>query len=266
MNRPWRRYAAGVALVLTLAFALRLDLRQFAGQRAQALLDADRPQAAQTAYRLAVVLGLDPAVPAHALGVHHYRAGRHEQARQQFSAAIDLAGPARLPDLYYNRGNSHFRLAEASAEAERDAAATRYARAVADFERALALQPDAADARANLRLARARLAQAQVGEQTAGTPSGEVPARAQADARRPDTQRAEAGSAPAESADAAASDAGGGDDAPSGSDPTGGGTPRELTPDEAARLLRDARAREGVRGMPLAADRHATSQSPDKDW
>ncbi len=263
-----RRYVAATALVLALVFALRLDLRQFAWQRAEALLATERVQAAQTVYRVALALGLDPALPIHALGVYHYRAGRHEQARQLFDAAIALARPAHLPDLYYNRGNSHFRLAEAAAEGARDFAASSYARAIADFDQALALQPGAADALANLQLARARLAAelAQADRHRSGAPSDRPQERERANARRPEAQRADAGGAPPEGVDVARKDAGSADDAPTSSDPVGSGTPRQLSQDEAGRLLREAREREGVRGMPLTVDRHAAGAPVIKDW
>lgn len=88
-------------------------------------------------------------VNAHAgLGMAHFQAGRHQAAIQEFDAALaaydqDQRGASiELPDLYYNRGLAHQRMARSLRGAEQ--AAARRAAAV-DFRRAIALEGESQD-------------------------------------------------------------------------------------------------------------------------
>lgn len=236
------------AFLLLLVLALRHDLAQwFLGQGA-AHLDRGDLAAAQTALHRARAFGGEGAPLAYNLGVAHYRRGEFEPARAQFSAAS--MQPELAAASHFNRGNSAFRQAEATpAQAE-----THLFAAVADFERALVLEPADAAARANRELARGRL--------TALRLARESQAQDQADKKNAGPQTA------------AAKPVG---DPKAGSKPgqTGGGktdlvapgkSRRDLSQAETERLLNQARGRERPAGPLHRGGQNGPSPKPEKDW
>lgn len=249
---PW----ALPALAL-LAVALRQDLADLGVRLGTAHLVAGRLDEAEVAYRRAVRLGVAAAPLDYNLGVHHYRLGHYPKAQQHFSQALATADPSLVPALLYNRGTSLLRQAETRAGQDTAWARRLLDQAIEDYQRALALEPQAEDARANLALARQRLARLPQPGQAGARPRPASPP--QADMARP-------GKPPAQPTPSPASRTGAGRPDPGRE---GGGTPgqvRDLGQDQVDRLLSQARQREALSGRPLAGRATGHEPGPEKDW
>jgi tetratricopeptide (TPR) repeat protein len=247
-----------------LALALRQDLADLALSQGQARLRAGDLGGAAAAFARAAALGRDAAPLAYNLGVSLYRKGEYLRARDQFSAALATAGPELAAAIRYNRGNSQFRQGERLAGSDREAARAFFREAVADYGKALSLEPGAVDAGANLGLARERLA-------ALGSEPARAGSRRDAGAERPGKseagsgkgQRAETTQAQPATGQAAASRARAAARTDAVASP--GKTRRDLTRQEAERLLNEARGREKPAGMPHG-DHAGQSAKPDRDW
>jgi len=250
-------------LLLTLAglaIILRHDLANLARYLGSARLQAGDVMGAAAAFRHAVALGGDAAPLAYNLGVSLYRKGEYLRAREQFAAALATAGPNLRAATLYNRGNCQFRQAERLAAGDQEAARRFFQEAISDYGKALALAPDAVDAGGNLNLARVRLAALGADAGNPHTAGAEKPpqekvgngSKAGTKHAQPATKQAAAGAAQeAERADASA---------------TSGKTRRDLTRNEAERLLNEARGREKPAGMPHRGNRNGPLAKPDRDW
>lgn len=247
-----------LALIVTAALllALREDLAVLALRKGVERLRAGEPQGAQEAFRQALTLGGEGAALRYNLGVTLYRQGQYDAARAQFDAAIAAAGPPLLPAALYNRGNSRMRRAGELAGRDRAAARAHFEAAVADYRRVLALEPGAADARANLELARQRLAalatkQAERAHaaRSADRPSGGMGKPPEAGARAAPDPRRQAGRA-----------------ATGKDEPGGAKSRRDLSRAEVERMLDEARGRERPFGLPHGEERGGHLSKPEKDW
>ena len=253
-----------VVILLALAalvISARRDLSHLAIDQGAARLQAGDVPGAEVAFHRAIALGSDAAPLAYNLGVGLYRVGAFAKAGSQFATTLATAGPALAAVSHYNRGNCLYREAERLAADDRDAARRFLQEAIADYGQALALAPGAGDAGSNLSLARSRLAALGSGPaQTGGQPGagqgqkGRTGAGAKAGSRQTAnaSPQAAAGAAQqAERADPAAS---------------AGKTRRDLTRQEAERLLNDARGRERPTGMLHGGGRNEQMAKPEKDW
>jgi len=265
MKRRSVRILLALLVLAGLALALRQDLANLALYQGNARLHAGDIGGAQAAFARAVVLGGDAAPLVYNLGVSLYRKGEYLRAREQFAAALATAAPALKAAIHYNRGNCQFRLGERLAGSDPHAARRFFQEAIADYGKALAPAPDAADAGGNLNLARGRLAalgsapanadkQRNVGadqaqQSVAGKGAQDATRQARAAASR---QKASAGAArEAERADAAA---------------TAAKSRRDLSRSEAERLLNEARGREKPAGMLHSEKDVGRLARPEQDW
>jgi tetratricopeptide (TPR) repeat protein len=249
-----------------LAIVLRQDLANLAVYQGDARLRTGDVGGAQAAFSRAAALGAAAAPLAYNLGVSLYRTGDYRRAHEQFGAALATAAPALAVAIHYNRGNCQFRQGERLVARDPEGARRFYQEAAADYGRALALAPRAADAGGNLKLARTRLAALggglapadrqrspgadQAQQSVAGKGARDATRQVQQEAapRKP----ASAGAAQeAERADAAA---------------TQGKSRRDLTRSEAERLLNDARGREKPAGMPHGEKDVGQLGKPERDW
>lgn len=270
MKRRLIRAVLTACLLLGLGLAVRHDLARLFEQQGRARAEAADLAGAESAFRRAAWLGGDAAVLAFDLGIGLYRNGDFTQARQQFAAALATSAPDRVAAAHYNRGNSLFRKAEQLAAGDRPAAAEMFQAAVADYRAALALSPGAADAETNLGLAVARLATlegdppktkrpAPTGAENPIIPNSVAGHRDQDGHGQADTRHA---STPRRPATAQAPGSGGADAATA----SAGNARRELTTDEAERLLNEARGRETLAGKPHDGRQNPPLAKPEKDW
>ena len=252
-----------------LALALRQDLSAYALQRGEARLLAGDVPGAEAAFRMAVTLGGDPALPAYNLGVGLYGKGAYSQAQRQFTGALASAGPGLAAAAHYNRGNSLFRQAERLAASDRQTAGRLFQAAVADYHKALALAPGAVDVGGNLELAQARLValgntpgqdagNRKTGEGAAKPSATETGTGQQTGARETSVQ-------PGSSRQKAAGSSAARSESPEG-EASSGKSRRDLTRTEAERLLNEARGREKLAGMPHGGNPNRPQAKPDKDW
>lgn len=237
---PWRNAVILLVSVVGLGLALRQDLANFARDRH---------------------------ILAHALGVASYRQGRFDAAENYFSTATVAPRPDLAAAAYFNRGNARFRRAQQMAAEQRAQAVQTMRAASADFEQALQLEADAVDAQENLHRARNWIMQwtpDASGKEETARPAGEEPAQS-SNGGRPakeklvEASRAVSSSRPLSGKMTTLGDASGQGDPPRKPE-------RELTPDEAERLLSEARHREKILGLPDTDSRHAGRESPERDW
>lgn len=92
-------------------------------------------------------------------GAAEYKAGLFEAAAGSFERGLRTADPAWQQKMYYNLGNTHYRIGEAAPDA--DARRTHWARAVKAYEDALALDANDQQARENLEFVRQRMKEEQ---------------------------------------------------------------------------------------------------------
>lgn len=156
------------AVVLATLAALALVRDDDAALRA--FQGGDFPAAAR---EYAALLGESPASARlrYNLGTSLLMLRRYEAAREHLQAASRAPGaPGARPHAYYNLGNADlFPAFAGSAEAERRA---RLLRAIVAYKRALLLNPDDADAKWNLELARRLLDQTPQAPEPRPQPSG----------------------------------------------------------------------------------------------
>lgn len=254
---------AALLAFLLLGAALRHDLAaHFLRQGGERLRAGDAPGAA-AALRMSAALGGDAGTLAFHLGVLHYRKGEYDPARRQFDVAVAAAPPGREAAARFNRGNSFYRLAEAAAGRDAQAALGHFRQAMDDYRQALALELGDAGARRNLELAQARwaaLAAGPGGREKVDAPRpapDATPAQGRGENRADAKARAEA--KPAAGQGAAKTD--------DGDDPTPGQrSARALPREEVERLLNEARGRERPAGELHAGDRHGRAARPGRDW
>ena len=100
------------------------------------------------------------------LGTAAYRKGDFEQAGKAFESSLRSENLGLQQQAYYNLGNASYRLGEATL-AKKDIAATtaQWKRAIGEYEGALRLRPDDADARFNLEFVKKRLEELQKKQQ-----------------------------------------------------------------------------------------------------
>lgn len=234
--------------LLLLALALRHDLGRWSLEQGESLRRAGDLAGAEGQLRQAARLGADVTPLAYNLGVSQYRKGDYAAARAHFAAAAAVTGEVAPSALVaasrYNRGNSSVRLAET----DRAAARHHLETALADYDRALALEPGDAASRANRAFAQGRLAallaaRAQDEDQRDAETPGRQPIGAPRPGERPGQQ---------------------GRDRDDSLAP--GKNRRDLSPQEAQRLLNEARHREIPAGPLHGGGRNPPGARPEKDW
>jgi Ca-activated chloride channel family protein len=93
-------------------------------------------------------------------GAAAYRSGAYEDAAKAFESTLRSTDLGLQQQAYYNLGNASFRFGEAAlAKQDLDATRARWKQAIDEYERALRLRADDADARYNLDLVRRKLAE-----------------------------------------------------------------------------------------------------------
>lgn len=220
-------------------------------------------------------------------GVALYRLGELSRARSLFARASRAADPGLRGAALYNLGNCAYLLAERGAggaapgsEAGKgeggggsgsrellEEAARRYGEA-------LAVAPEAADARHNLEVVRARLAEGALRDRRAGAAGaprkgGGGPAKERAGGERgkSGSQGEAAGpgaKAPGGQPGGAEQRGAGSSDGRPGAASAAGKAPPQLTRDAAERMLNQARGRESG-GLPLQGGRGKLAR-PERDW
>lgn len=237
---PWRNAVILLVSVVGLGLALRQDLANFARDRH---------------------------VLAHALGVASYRQGRFDAAENYFSTASAAGRPDLAAAAHFNRGNARYRRAQQMAAEQRAHAVQEMRAAAADFEQALQLEADAVDARENLHRARNWIMQwapDAPGKEETARPAGEQPAQSSNHGRPANEKLTDAGPTVSSPRPLSGKMTTLGDVSDKGDPNWKPG--RELTPEEAERLLSEARHREKILGLPDTDSRHAGRESPEKDW
>ncbi len=257
MNRRWIEILLILCALAGLLAALRLDLAELFAAQGMTRLQAGDTSGAARAIQRSVALGGDPAPLGYNLGVALYRAGKFAEAQRQFALALAQARPNLTANLHYNLGNSAYRQAERRAAADRTGAERLFQQAIAAYESTLTLAPTAAEARANLGLARtqlATLARADAQNRDKQPHTSQAPSKAPAERER-DRQATKKGAANATRQAASA-------------DPTAtaGKTRRDLSRHDAERMLSEARGREKLSGMLSGKIRDKAPQQPEKDW
>jgi tetratricopeptide (TPR) repeat protein len=130
------------------------------GLTADQLFHQGRLDEAGKKYRQA--LAGDPDNPAlhYNLGDVLYQQKQYARAAAEFEKGLASDDLTLQAKSYFNLGDSHFQMA-AAAGGKLDSAEKEYRQAIQAYEASLALNPDDADARANLELARKKLQQIQ---------------------------------------------------------------------------------------------------------
>ncbi len=250
-----------------LGMAFRHDMGNLAWRQVRQSLIAGDPAEAERVQRGAMLMDGDRARLAIAIGVGWYRQQRFDEAERQFAVSTTSARPELVSAAHFNRGDSYFRRAEQVAETDAGAARLLLRAATADFEKVLSLEPNAGDAISNLRLSQERLARLE----TAATP----PASRSMDHSYQNSSRAASGSSRTQ--EGLGRQRGRGD--PNSAARTNasskdnteahealGRSHRDLTRDEAERLLDESRGREGISGSIVGDRRRTGREAPEKDW
>jgi Ca-activated chloride channel family protein len=139
----------GVLLLATTAFASPRD--------AEKAYAAGAYDEALAHYRAAAQAAPDDARLRFNEGVAAYRAGKHDEAAEAFSKALEGADVQLQQRAYYDLGNARFRMGEAAAKSQPEQARSALEDSVKAYEAALALDPKDENARFNRDLAKARL-------------------------------------------------------------------------------------------------------------
>lgn len=264
-----RRVGEAIVMLLILGglvMALRQDLMNLALNQGKTRLLAGDVTGAETAFRRAAALGGDAAPLVYNVGVGMYRKGEFQQAQRMFSVTLATAGAGLQAATLYNRGNCLFRQGEQLAVRDQEAARTKFQEAIADYGKALSLSPGAADIGGNLARARARLARLANGNARVPDTARTKHVKSPEGAASPDSN-AGTGHSPAPAPNQQMADGSAAQGASGTESPTTAGKPRrELTWNEAERLLNEARGREKLAGPPHAGNPNEPLAKPDKDW
>jgi Ca-activated chloride channel family protein len=130
------------------------------GLTADQLYHQGRLEEAGKKYRQGLARDPDNSALHYNLGDVLYRQKQYDRAAAEFEKALASDDLTLQAKSYFNLGNSHFQMA-AAAGGKLDSAEKEYRQAMQAYESSLALNPDDADARANLELTRKRLQQIQ---------------------------------------------------------------------------------------------------------
>jgi hypothetical protein len=264
------RPGIAVALFVFLAglgMALRHDLGNLAWHQARQSLSAGDPAGAELVQHSTIFMDRDRAPLSAAIGVGWYRQQRFAEAERQFAVATASTRPELVSAAHLNRGNSLFRRAGQLAEADVGAASLLLRAAMADFEKVLSLEPNAGDAISNLRITRERLARLEA----VATPSASRPT----DRSYRNASRAASGASQTQEGLGSQRDRGDAISAVGGNASSKesaeahemrGRSRRDLTRNDAERLLDESRGREGVYGTIVEDRRQTGREVPEKDW
>lgn len=268
MSRRWKHALLVFAGVAAFLLLLRLDLADYFAWQGNALLRDGNASAAQRAFQQSIALGnhREELILGHATSL--YRLGRFDQAQREFERALNAKAPHLLAAAHYNRANTLFRLAEQAAPQTPSAAGELWQAAVADYLAALAIDPQAVDARSNLDVARERIARLARASDGSRKKTSETSSTADADkSSNSDTpSKPEQSGHTDESGVPAKPDRH--DTASSSSDTNDAqGKPRhQMSRTEAERLLNDARRRDVLYGPPSPSSVPGKSTTAGKDW
>jgi tetratricopeptide (TPR) repeat protein len=250
-----------LALAL-LALALRHDLIELALRQGAARLQTGEVAGAGKAIGNVATLGGDAAPLAYNLGDHLYRQNQYAEARKRYAEALTTAAPALAADLHFNLGNTAYREAAALAAQNPAAASGGYRQAIAEYDQALALRP-ATDAGANRALARAqatlladRLARDAARQKADNPPPPNADTNGKPNGRRAGSRPNDKNAANQYTRQAKPAE-----------DPTTRGKTRHaVTPQQAERLLNEARGREKLAGLPSRHPAPGKLATPEMDW
>jgi tetratricopeptide (TPR) repeat protein len=269
MNRRWLEMTLIVAAALGLLTGLRIDLADyFAAESWSLMLRRDLP-GAERALNRSYDFGGERAPLLFHHGIAAYRSGKFAEAQRHFTKALTLAPPALQPALQFNLGNSAYRQAENLAGSDRTSAERLYRQAAQAYEKTLLQEPTATDAKVNLGLTRKHLFALEQ-KSSRNNPSATdrnletktPPADSSTHERTNATKEPMAQSKTAKSG--AASNAKNADRPDPAARP--GKSRRELSRQDAERMLNEARGREHPSGVLSGKNPEKSDNSPDKDW
>lgn len=258
MNRRLRTSALLLLLLVCAVTALRYDLSRWQLARADLALRNGDLRGAVASWSSAAS---NP--PSHHLallnrGVARYRLGELVDASTDFRAATAAGDPTVRQLSFYNLGTTLLVMEQKRKTTDRQEAERLLTEAVLQLQAAVKLNPADAAAGHNKTLARARLAAL-----TAGMLSGQPVAKPHQQPQEKGAQGTDAPKQPGRAGTKAGKAGAATDlDTPAGQRRTA----PALTPEQALRMLDDARGREALRSAVTAGSRHEQLTPPEKDW
>jgi tetratricopeptide (TPR) repeat protein len=188
-------------------------------------------------------------------GVIRYRLGELTAAEADFRAAAATLGDPKLrQQALYNHGTALLVMEQRLNNNEKEQSRRRLIEALRRLQEAIALQPEDADAGHNREIAQARLA-------TVNGKSSSALA-----ARKP-LEKNEQGATSVQQQGKATTGVGKAGAARDGDTQSGRRrTAPDLSPEQAVRMLDEARGREALRSGSVAGQRNETPTLPEKDW
>lgn len=144
--------------LLIVFILLTLSPQQANGSTAADLFHTGQLEKAAETYRHALAKDPDNGILHYNLGDVYYRQKKYDKAASEFSSALQTDDLALQARAYFNLGNTRFQQAK-KANNLPEQAEQGYQKAVRAYEASLKLNPDDADAKVNLELAKKKLEQ-----------------------------------------------------------------------------------------------------------
>lgn len=275
MRRRLLGSMVALLLVAGLLLALGNDLALRAWRQGRERLGAGDPQGALALLHQAERRRPGSYPVAFDSGVAYYRLGLLTEAAERFTAASRASDPLLRSAALYNLSNCLIRQGQRGAAGDRQGSRRLYQQAAGEYQRALALLPDAADARHNLSVARLLLSEqsgsgrAGGGSARRGTGSSGAAGKEEGAARRGKeggaAGRAESTGAAREKGRLAGESGAHREERSRAVAPAGKGR-HQLSRDQAERLLNEARRGEAVSAALQVKGAPGRQARPEKDW